>query len=170
MTATADLPLTNHRSGPDNIWRIPVVDSDIAYAGTLVGLALPGHASAGYLVPYAPAANLCPIGFALDSAVTGDSSATPKPAQSVDIGGGIHLLTVAGIAGTQADVGDIVWASADDTFTLSEQSNGWPIGRIIGTFSATQVYVLVFSAAVLLEQFWTQETSQAFSPTPTPTP
>ena len=169
MTATADLPLTNHRVGPANIWRVPVVNGDIVYAGTLVGLGMTGHAGAGYLVPYTSVTKLCPIGFALDAAVTGDSSASPKPAQSVDIGGGVHLLTVVGIAGTQADLGKRVWATADDTFSLVEQDAGYSIGVVLAAYSSTQVYVLVHPASVLLMRYHSVAEPD-FTPTPTPTP
>lgn len=170
MTLAADATLIKVGA---SIKSFRVVNGDIIYASALVGLALPGHGSEGFILPYAPAAFLCPIGFAMDAAITGDSSGTPVPRQSVDIGGGIIRLTVTGIANTVADVGKKVFPLTDNTFNLVEILNQIRIGNIVDSVSSTQVDVLVPPMFKLLNDWYENEQptpTPTATPSPTPTP
>lgn len=165
MTLAADVQMIK-RTHVINNFR--AVDSDILYAGALVGIALPGHASAGYILPYAPAQYLMPIGFAMDAAVTGDASASPVPEQSVDIGGGIVALTVTGIANDVTDIGKRVFPLTDNTFALVESAAYQiMIGIVVGNRSSTEVDVLVCPMCSIAA-IW--EAEEIPTPTPTPTP
>lgn len=168
MALSAD---TTHetRPGPLRSGAFTVKNAATIYGNALVGLGMPGHASAGYVFPYAPAAYVCPVGFAIGPEQLGDTSASPVPTTEVSIEEHERKLTITGLAGTVADVGKAVWASADGTFTLTEQSNGWVIGTIKESVSATQAWVAIHSWQQFLLQYRT-EVAQVFSPTPTPTP
>lgn len=172
MTLAADAVLrkTVSASG-DSLQSFRVVNADIVYASALVGQALIGHASAGYILPYAPAALLCPIGWSVDPAVTGDTSASPVPEASIDIGGGGKLLTVTGIANTIADIGKDVFPVTDNTFNLVRVANQIAIGTIYRSHSSTQVWVQTEPMWKYLNMWDVDEVpTPTPSPTPSPTP
>ena len=125
----------------------------------------------GYIIPYTPTALLCPIGWSIDPAVTGDTSASPVPEASIDIGGGGKLLTVTGIANTVADIGKPVYPVTDNTFALVYGANQIPIGRIYRSQSSTQAWVQTEPMWKLLNVWEVDEVpTPSPSPTPSPTP
>lgn len=170
MTLAADATMrkTVSASG-DSLQSFQVVNADIVYASALVGLALPGHGTPGFIVPYTPTANLCPIGFSVDPAVTGNSSGSPVPEASIDIGGGGMLLTITGLANTVADIGKKVYPVTDNTFALTYGANTINIGHIYRSQSATQAWVQVEPMFKLLN-VWDAEEVPTPTPTPSPTP
>lgn len=116
----ATLAANNPRAwiGGDNN-HLPVVASDIIYGGAAVGLAsgLARPLTAGD--PFA--------GFAIEKA---DNSAGGASAINVEVRAkGVTVLEVTGVTAV-TDIGAAVYASDDDTFTLTASTNSY-IGRVV---------------------------------------
>ncbi|MBV2206655.1 MAG: hypothetical protein KUL87_14635 [Pseudomonas sp.] len=109
---------------------LPVVASDIIYEGAAVG-----ENGSGYFRPLVAADAFA--GFAERQA---DNSAGAAGAVSVRVKTrGRVILSVAGVTAV-TDEGSTVYASDDDTFTLTSTSNS-AIGKIVRYISGTTVEV-----------------------------
>ena len=109
---------------------LPVVASDIIYEGAAVG-----ENGSGYFRPLVAADAFA--GFAERQA---DNSAGAAGAVSVRVKTrGRVILSVAGVTAV-TDEGSTVYASDDDTFTLTSTSNS-AIGKIVRHISGTTVEV-----------------------------
>jgi hypothetical protein len=108
---------------------IGAVASDIIYEGALVG-----ENGAGYGRPLV--AGDIPVGFAVD---TVDNSAGAAGAKNIVLRTRDRVaLTISGVAIT--DIGKPVYASDDDTFTLTESTNSF-VGRITRYIAANTAEV-----------------------------
>lgn len=108
---------------------LPVVVTDIIYEGAAVGM------SSGYARPLVAGDNFA--GFAVRKA---DNSAGAAGAINVKVRQrGRIVVAVTGVTGV-TDVGSTVYASDDDTFTLSSTNNS-AIGKIIRRVSGTTCVV-----------------------------
>lgn len=131
-----------------------VINTEVLYSGGYVALGAPDHgttANRGRLFAWASAAGEIPVGFAYGRDITGDTSASPIPAGTVDAGETvIKQVAVTGLAGTVADVGQKVYMSDDGTFTFTRPTVGIPIGIVSRWISASLADVKFFSMNELL--------------------
>lgn len=132
-------------SGKDKL-SLVVADGSTIYAGALVAIGGPGHASAGYALPYSDAANLIPVGIAQQK-VVGDGAETID----VFLDGFVARNTVVGgtLAGTIADVGKKVYFHDDGTLSITAPTTGerFPVaGYIVKHIDADQADVYLFGA------------------------
>lgn len=135
------------RPGLDGQTHVALVakSGETIYAGSFVAIGGPGHADAGYAFKYVPdVANVIPVGFATKNVVGDGTKLVP-----VKIGGGIlRAITVAGVAGSIADVGKEVYLTDDGTFTVAAQTSGnrrHIVGIITRYVTATTFDVLTYS-------------------------
>lgn len=128
------------------------VHSSAIYAGGYMALGSRDHATAanrGRIYPYNDELGAIPLGFALQQQ-TGNTGASPIPEAEVEIGETIvQNCAVTGAAGTYADVGRLVYATDDGTFTLTRPTIGIALGMIVRARAAGYGDVLFFSAAEL---------------------
>jgi len=112
---------------------------DIIYKGALCK-----NNAAGYLAPCATEAGATFAGVAYEYVDNSAGSAGTKECRVITEG--VFLLTGAGLA--QGDVGDMVYASDDQTITITEGANLQPVGKIVEFVSATSVWVELCSGMV----------------------
>lgn len=111
--------------------------SSVAAATTIFRGALTCYNPAGYLIPAATGAGNIFAGVS-EEEVVNSGAAGEKTCRVKKTGN--YLLEGAGF--TQADVGSFVYASDDQTITLTSTTN--PIvGQIVEYVSATQVWVML---------------------------
>ena len=85
-----------------------------------------------------------PLGFSM-ARTTGDTSASPIVNAEVDLQSRIFAnVAVTGLTGDVTDVGQVVFMTDDNTFTLTRPSLGHPIGVISRWRSATRADVYCF--------------------------
>lgn len=104
---------------------------DIIYRGAICM-----YNTSGYLAPAATGAGVMFAGIALETVDNSGGSAGDLSCKVQTEG--VYLLTGSGFA--QTDVGEAVYASADDTITQTSTNNP-PIGNIVKYVSSTQVWV-----------------------------
>ncbi len=109
---------------------VPVIASEIIYEGSAVG-----DNASGYARPLVAADPF--LGFAIDKTDNSSGSAGDKSAR-VKKRGNI-VLSVTGVTGV-SDINDTVYASDDNTFTLTSTSNT-AIGKITRYVTGTIVEV-----------------------------
>lgn len=112
------------------IGEIPVIAADIIYEGAAVG-----DNGSGYARPLAAADPF--LGFA-ESTVDNSAGAAGDKRVRVRERGKV-VLAVVGASGV-GDVGEVVYASDDDTFTLTSSGNT-PIGKVARHISGTTCLV-----------------------------
>lgn len=123
---------------PSRINDLPVIASDIIYKGSLVG-----DNASGYARPLVAGDPL--LGIAEE---TVDNSAGGAGAKTVKVRQQWAMqVSVTGVTGV-GNVGATVYASDDDTFTLTSTSNT-AIGKIIRFVGSTTVCVVYCEAAAL---------------------
>lgn len=116
---------------------LPVIASDIIYAGAAVG-----ENGSGYFRPLVAADPFA--GFAL---LRADNSGGAAGAAQVHVRAkGIIVLNVTGVTAV-TDEGSTVYAADDDTFNLTSSGNT-AIGKIIRHISGTQVEVAFESVSL----------------------
>lgn len=129
----------------------PVANTVTAYAGGLQALWMPGGTAPGFAVPWTAAAFKVPVGFhrplRVNGSVAGDG--TLVNANRSNIWGASQFivdLAVTGLAGTGADNGQLVYATADGTFTLTPPASlALPVGVVVKEQTATICTVQFFS-------------------------
>jgi hypothetical protein len=130
-----------------------IVNAAVLYSGAVVAVGSRNHATAtsrGRCLPWASTAGQIPFGWAVGDVKTGATASTPIPEADLDIAGRVVTrLAVTGLGGTFADVGRLVYASDDGTFTLTKPTVGIPHGMIVRFSSATLADVLFFSVSEL---------------------
>lgn len=105
---------------------------DIIYRGALVK-----HNAAGFLAPCAAESGAKFAGVAYEQVDNSGGSAGDKVCKVMKEG--LFLLTGSGFS--QASVGDLVYASDDQTISDTQATNEQQIGRIEEFVSSTQVWV-----------------------------
>lgn len=101
-----------------------------------------GHVPAGFVIGFDPPDEK-------DGALKGDTSLAKPPEAIVDIRETIvRNATVVGVTG-QADVGEEVFATGVDTFTLTPTVNIKAVGKVVRFHSGTTVDVLFYSLATI---------------------
>lgn len=113
-----------------DIQELPVVATDIIYEGAAVG-----DNASGYARPLVAADPF--LGFA-ECKVDNSTGAAGDKSVRVRVRGQI-VLAVTGVTGV-GDVGEVVYASDDDTFTLTSTSNT-AVGKVARYISGTTVVV-----------------------------
>lgn len=117
-----------------------VSDTVQVYAGSLVGI----NQTTGYLVLWDDAANYLFKGVA-ERGVLGDTSADVPPECEVNESGMIlNNVSVTG-ASSIANVGDEVYATDDDTLTLTPTTNTKPIGQVVRWLTSTYCDIELFT-------------------------
>lgn len=129
MTTLSADALRDYQLGDNEEY--PVIASDIIYQGAAVG-----ENGSGYARPLQ--AGDAFLGFALSQADNSDGSAGDINV-SVRLRGKVRL-TVAGATAITVNDRPIVYASDDDTFTLTAGSNT-PIGRVLHWYASTDALV-----------------------------
>lgn len=136
-TLAADKARTKEIHGNEFDTDLPAIANDIIYEGAAVG-----ENGSGYFRPLVAADPFA--GFALTRC---DNSGGAAGDKNVHVRAkGTMVLSVVGVTAV-TDEGSTVYASDDDTFTLTSTSNS-AIGKIIRHISGTQV-VVAFEAASL---------------------
>lgn len=119
-----------------------LTNSQVVFAGALIGI----DTSTGLAVEWFDTANFIFAGIALRGA-TGDTTASPVVDVDVNCGG--MLLKKIPVTGVTAltNVGDLVFASDDNTFDVAATSNVAEVGIITRFYSGTTCDVQLFSLA-----------------------
>ena len=119
-----------------------LTNSQVIFAGALIGI----DTSTGLAVEWFDTANFIFAGIALRGA-TGDTTASPVVDVDVNCGG--MLLKKIPVTGVTAitNVGDLVFASDDNTFDVAATSNVAEVGIITRFYSGTTCDVQLFSLA-----------------------
>jgi len=115
-----------------------ICDSPVGASSTIYRGAMVMHNAAGFMVPCAAESGAVFAGIAEEEVDNSTGSDGDKQCKAIH--DGRFLLTGAGF--TQADVGEIVYASDDETITKTAGSNVL-VGKIQKFVSATQVWVLL---------------------------
>lgn len=109
------------------------------YAGAVIGLKADGYADNWDAVT-----GTTLLGIAQNT-VLGDTGATPLPEVEVATDGRIlERVAVTGVTAI-ASTGDLVYATDENTFTLTGTSNGGAIGYIVRWHSSTSCDVKLFT-------------------------
>jgi len=111
---------------------------DIIFRGAILK-----NNAAGFLAPAAAEAGATFAGIAYEEVDNSGGSAGDLSAKVIRQG--IFLLTGAGLA--QLDVGELVFASDDQTISTTQGSNEQQVGKIVEFVSATQVWVAIDASA-----------------------
>ena len=131
-----------------------VVNAAVVYGGAFVAMGMQGHgtsANRGRLYGYNDEAGALPLGFSMGYVATGATSTNPPPETEVDLLGGRYYVGVTGAAGDRTDVGKLVYASDDGTFTLTRPTVGHALGMVLKTRgTASYAEVFFFSAETLI--------------------
>lgn len=132
---------------------VQIANSAVVYAGGFAQLRGPDHAtSQGYAAPYndekgAIFAGLFESANGLTSA-TGDTSASPVPEAAIDVDPQVlRRIAVTGAA-SRGDIGKPVYATDDNTLSLTRPTNGTPVGMVVEWHTSTTCDVLLFGLAV----------------------
>lgn len=134
LSAASKITTSDAGAGPGNSRSFKVSNGVVVYAGAYICV----DQSTGYAVLAADTANYLWAGIAQNT-VTGDTSASPIPEVRVTTGPLIlNYVAVTGLDNVN-DVGDLVYASADDTLTLSSGSNLKAVGQVT-RYSGTSGY------------------------------
>lgn len=120
----------------DGIVRAVPCAVDIIYRGAICM-----YNTAGYLAPAATGAGVMFAGIAQETVDNSGGSAGDLTCKIITEG--CFLLTGSGFA--QTDVGELVYASADDTITQTSTNNPL-VGNIVEYVSSTQVWVKLHPA------------------------
>lgn len=149
---------------PRNLINPQIANTQVIYPGGFIALGNRDHgtsATRGRSLPWSGAVGQIPIGFSNQqtgsigssvSGTTGDTSATPIVRTGIDGEGRVvRKCPVSNVAGTIADVGRLVYATADGTFdiTLPAFPNRMPVGMIVDFYSSTLADVEFFSRSEL---------------------
>ena len=131
MTALAAKKYFDHQE--NKLCTLPVVASDVIYAGALVKAN-----AAGYAEPCAAEAGAVFVGIATE---TIDNSAGAAGDLSVEILRGVDVTFTGQTGFEQADIGSKVYASDDQTISVTQASNEQEVGTVVEYISATSVRV-----------------------------
>jgi len=138
MATLAKDSIRTYESGPaDEFNDLPVIASDIIYEGAVVGD--DGNGYARPLVAADPFLGFCARKVDNSAGSAGDKNAHVKERGKI-------VLDVTGVTGV-GDVGETVYASDDDTFTLTADTNT-AIGKVVRHISGTKC-VVYFEGAQL---------------------
>lgn len=125
LSAIARHKTADAGAGPGNSAAFKISNGVVVYAGAYICV----DQSTGYAVLAADTANYLWAGIAQNSA-TGDTSATEPPEVRVTTGPLVLVdVAVTGLNNVN-DVGDLVYATADDTLTLTSTSNLKAVGQV----------------------------------------
>lgn len=144
MALTADLQ--RELQGRSKI-ELQVINSQIIFSPGLLEAAAPDNttvANRGRVQAFTGGNETIPVGFALEG-VTGDTSASPIPRGRIGIERHIREgISVTGVTGL-GDVMKPVYATDDNTFTLTKPTPAQIIGVVINFRAGTVVDVLFFA-------------------------
>ena len=115
------------------------------YSGGFVGIRGPDHATPGYLVPYNDEAGIMFAGGAAETTTLGDTTASPPPETRTNVGEKVLVrATVTGVT-SRGDILKPVYATDDNTLTLTRPTTGEVIGIVTDWHTSTTCDVLVFA-------------------------
>lgn len=136
-TLSADNPRVFETGHDNHLNGLPAVASDIIYLGAAVG-----ENSSGYFRPLSGGDNFA--GFCIEKCDNSSGSAGDKNVKVYQRG--VVKLAVTGVTAV-TDEGSTVYASDDDTFTLTA-SGASSIGKIVRYVSSTTVMVAFEATSV----------------------
>jgi hypothetical protein len=140
------------------------LDAEVIYPPGLVAITGENHGTPGRLVAYSGAAEEIPLGRTLGAGadskqggaggiVTGDTSASPEPTATVELGEEIlERRSVAGVSSLATSIGRLAYLNTDnllDDWTLTRPTRGAPQGVIVGYHSGAFCDILRFSFATM---------------------
>ena len=138
MAATRDLTVPHSAR---TRYTFEVADTRTVFAAAMAALCTARHATvarAGRVEAFSGAKGQFPLGLVQDSesvdgtGTVGDVAADIPPKVAVGIDEAeIVNVAVTGLANTAADRGQIVYMSADDTYTLTRPTRGIPMGFVV---------------------------------------
>tara|TARA_Y100000310_G_scaffold308318_1_gene351295 strand:+ start:2409 stop:2852 length:444 start_codon:yes stop_codon:yes gene_type:complete len=116
-----------------------VTNASVIFAGSLVGV----DNTTGLALAWTDVAAEQFVGFAMNG-VTGDTTADEPPEVHVNTGG--TVLKKVAVTGVTAitDVGNVVYATDDNTFDLSVGTNPNPVGLLTRYYTGTTCDVRLF--------------------------
>ncbi len=131
-----------------------IVNTDRVFGGSYVMLGSFDHATAadiGRVQAWNDVEGAIPFGFNTKGDTTGDTTVADPPDSNLDIDSRIIKgLAVTGLAGTVADISRLIYATDDNTFTVTPPALASPLGIIVATVSAAAADVMFFSVPTLL--------------------
>lgn len=139
-TLAANSERVFHRNGDELFNDLPVIASDIIYAGA----ACSQVTADGTIKPLTTSETIF-AGFCTRLADNSAGAASAITARLIQRG--YVQLTVAGGAGSAADNGVAVYATDDDTFTTSSSGSAIQIGKVWRWLTGT-TYIVRFEAAM----------------------
>jgi hypothetical protein len=129
-----------------------------AFSGGFAGITGPDNAtSQGYAIPYENAKGVIFAGGAFEETNTGDTSAAPPVANRFGVGTKVLVRhAVTGVA-SRGDIGKPVYASDDNTLTLTHANLREVVGIVIDWHTGTTCDVLLFGIATAAPASLTRE-------------
>lgn len=121
-----------------------VSSHEVTNATTIYGGALVGKTTAGRLSNWSDTAGLLFMGFATRRAV-GDTSASPPVECSVDESGQCFQKVAVTGASAQTNEGELVYATDENTFSLTPTTNVGPIGYVVRWYTSTTCDVQLYT-------------------------
>jgi hypothetical protein len=147
MALSADL--RRQRVQATGLVALEIVNTQAIFGGGFLAGGSRDHATAGNRgrsFPFTGAAGEIPMGFS-QIGQTGNTSATPKEEARINEEPVYYDVAVTGIAGDNTDNLRLVYATDDNTFTLTRPTRAIPVGIITRYISSSKCRVRFFSFA-----------------------
>jgi hypothetical protein len=131
-----------------------IVNTDRVFGGSYVMLGSFDHATPadrGRVQAWNDEEGAIPFCFSIKGDTTGDTTVADPPDSNLDIFPRIIKgLTVAGLAGSVLDISRLVYATDDNTFTITPPALASPLGIIVDSVSAAAADVMFFGADTMI--------------------
>ena len=131
-----------------------IVNTDRVFGGSYVMLGSFDHATVadrGRVQAWNDEEGAIPFCFSIKGDTTGDTTVADPPDSNLDIFPRIIKgLAVAGLAGAVTDISRLVYATDDNTFTITPPALASPLGIIVASVSAAAADVLFFGADTMI--------------------
>ena len=131
-----------------------IVNTDRVFGGSYVMLGSFDHATVadrGRVQAWNDEEGAIPFCFSIKGDTTGDTTVADPPDSNLDIFPRIIKgLAVAGLAGAVTDISRLVYATDDNTFTITPTALASPLGIIVASVSAAAADVLFFGADTMI--------------------
>ena len=131
-----------------------IVNTDRVFGGSYVMLGSFDHATAadrGRVQAWNDEEGAIPFCFSIKGDTTGDTTLADPPDSNLDIFPRIIKgLAVAALVGNITDVSRLVYATDDNTFTITRPALTAPLGIIVASVSAAAADVLFFGADTMM--------------------
>lgn len=135
------------------ILHLPLVDAQAVYRHTLQAIERATGSDQGRIAPYDATVDQIVAGWAATGETGDTDGGNLYTEKRVDVHAAIPvvLLPVTGVAGTYKDVGLVVYASDDFTFSTTRGVRGYPVGVVVEHYSSSKAYVRAFTTSDLVQ-------------------